>query len=175
VAYRGPKHVRKRTEILFGLNHTDLRFIGLEGKWAEYVITKHPRHLAPYSRPLLLRRLCGHGKLPNSGMSRLEPKCNNAISLLRLHSRYGLPLLVRLWFQPIKQFWELAGFRRVVPKTDDEPNPISKIHQLLCWTKPHQRNVGQLLAWHHRNSLDPDCSFWDEKDRPGQMEEKIIE
>lgn len=175
MAYRSPKHVRKRTEILFGLNHIDMCFIGVEGKWAEYAITKHLRHIAPYSWPLLVWRFCRHGKLPNSGMSRLEPKCNNAISLLRLHSRYGLPLLVRLWFQTIKQFWELTCVRWMVPKTDNELSPISKIHQLLCWAEPHQRNVGQLLARYDCNSLNPNCTFWDEKDRPGQMEEKSIE
>ena len=63
----------------------------------------------------------------------------------------------------------------MVPKTDDEPNPIPKIHQLLCGTEPHQRDVGQLPARHHRDSLDPDRPVRDEEDRPGQVEEKILQ
>lgn len=89
-------HVRKRAAILFGLDHSDLRFAGLEGERAEHVVAEHSRHPAAHPWPLLVCRLRGHGELPDSGMSRLEPKRYHALSLLRLHSRHGLPLLVRL-------------------------------------------------------------------------------
>ena len=96
VADRGAGHVGKRAAILSGLNHADLRFVGVEGERAEYAAAKHSGHPAADPRPLLLRRLRSHGELPNSGMSRLEPKRDHALSLLGLHPRHGLPLLVRL-------------------------------------------------------------------------------